>query len=139
MAVAESPEVEALRETVRQLSSQASHDQGYSCRSAFLQVSTFVISCSVQVARLKQELGALHGTEAVALRRAHKSLAQHVTALQAEGIRVEANIKSLQEDLLQSSDIAQAVIETGTVVAAAVAVTRAIRASPLQARLASPW
>ena len=68
MAVAESPEVEALRETVRQLSSQASHDQGYSCRSAFLQVSTFVISCSVQVARLKQELGALHGTEAVALR-----------------------------------------------------------------------
>lgn len=106
MAVAESHEIESLRETVQQLSSQ--------------------------VSRLKQELGALHGTEAVALRRAHKSLAQHVTALQAEGIRVEANIKSLQEDLLQSSDIAQAVIETGTVVAAAFAVTRAIRASPLQ-------
>ncbi|KAL0022505.1 hypothetical protein WJX79_003867 [Trebouxia sp. C0005] len=94
MAVAESSEVESLRESVRQLSSQ--------------------------------ELGALHGTEAVALRRAHKSLAQHVTALQAEGIRVEANIKSLQEDLLQSSDIAQAVIEIGTVVAAAFANLRSI-------------
>ncbi|DBB05644.1 TPA: hypothetical protein ACH3X1_012261 [Trebouxia sp. C0004] len=106
MAGAECPEVESLPATVRPLPSQ--------------------------VAPLKHELGALHGTEAVALRRAHKSLAQHVTALQAEGIRVEANMKSLQEDLLQSSDIAQAVIETGTVVATAFAVTRTIRASPLQ-------
>ncbi len=68
MAVAESPEVESLRETVRQLSSQANHCQGYKLLLDLLQVSTYVITRSVQVARLKQELGALHGTEAVALR-----------------------------------------------------------------------
>ncbi len=65
--MAESPEVESLRATVRQLSSQASHCQGFKLLLD-LQVSTYVITRSVQVARLKQELGALHGTEAVALR-----------------------------------------------------------------------
>ena len=68
MAVAEPPGVESLRETVRQLSSQASHCQGYKLLLDLLQVSKYVITRSVQVARLKQELGALHGTEAVALR-----------------------------------------------------------------------
>ena len=87
-------------------------------------MSTYVITRSVQVARLKQELGALHGTETVALRcllggkralsvrdltetcmfcrRAHKSLAQHVTALQAEGI---VSVQKQQLWFLQNKQI----------------------------------
>ncbi|KAL3142223.1 hypothetical protein ABBQ38_002569 [Trebouxia sp. C0009 RCD-2024] len=68
-----------------------------------------VASLSSEIARLKRELGDLHGTDTVALRRAYKSLAQHVAALQEESRKVEDNIHNLQEELLKSSDIAQAV------------------------------
>ncbi|KAL3142221.1 hypothetical protein ABBQ38_002569 [Trebouxia sp. C0009 RCD-2024] len=91
-----------------------------------------VASLSSEIARLKRELGDLHGTDTVALRRAYKSLAQHVAALQEESRKVEDNIHNLQEELLKSSDIAQAVIEAGSVAAGSFAVTRAVRASPLQ-------
>lgn len=91
-----------------------------------------VASLSAEIARLKRELGDLHGTDTVALRRAYKSLAQHVTALQEDCKKVAGNIHNLQEELLKSSDIAQAVIEAGSVAAGSFAITRAVRASPLQ-------
>ncbi len=66
--MAESSEVESLRETVRQLSSQASRCQGHKSLLGLLAGEHDMMTRSVQVARLKQELGAIHGTEAVALR-----------------------------------------------------------------------
>lgn len=60
----------------------------------------------MQVFAFQHRLGSLHGTDLVALKRAHATLSQHVLALQDETQVIEPLLRQVQEDILSAEFIA---------------------------------
>lgn len=64
---------------------------------------------------LQKQLGALHSTDLVALRRAHKSLTQHVTALKSESKGIDSALLEVETDVFATHFIAEQMTAAGIV------------------------
>ncbi|GAX83679.1 hypothetical protein CEUSTIGMA_g11104.t1 [Chlamydomonas eustigma] len=87
-----------------------------------------------QVIALEQQLHDLHATDLNGLRRAHKSLVQHITALRIESKHLAGVITRIEDNIITPSHVAVDLGYCSAVISAAWAADRALR----HCRLPSP-
>lgn len=93
---------------------------------------TTIASLSQEVLRLQTELGKAHCTDVNGLRRAYKSLCQHVEALVQESKHIDSEIKAIDTELITADDVATEVGLLGVVSGVVCALHKVTRGSQVK-------